>query len=57
MVIDRKRREQALINSQKRNQLLIEASTDAIFMESLDGSIIDCNDVALQCTAITAKKC
>jgi PAS domain S-box-containing protein/putative nucleotidyltransferase with HDIG domain len=48
MVIDRKRREQALINSQKRNQLLIEASTDAIFMESLDGSIIDCNDVALQ---------
>lgn len=48
MVIDRKKREQALLSSQKRNQLLIEASTDAIFMESFDGSIIDCNEIALR---------
>jgi PAS domain S-box-containing protein/putative nucleotidyltransferase with HDIG domain len=47
MVIDRKRREQDLLTSQKRNQLLIEASTDAIFIESLDGTILDCNDIAL----------
>lgn len=46
--INRKQREQDLLASQKRNQLLIEASTDAIFMESLDGAIIDCNEVALQ---------
>jgi PAS domain S-box-containing protein/putative nucleotidyltransferase with HDIG domain len=48
MVIDRKRHEQALLTSQKRNELLIEASTDAIFMESMDGAILDCNDIALQ---------
>jgi PAS domain S-box-containing protein/putative nucleotidyltransferase with HDIG domain len=47
-VIDRKHHEQALLTSQKRNQLLIEASTDAIFLESMDGSILDCNDIALQ---------
>jgi PAS domain S-box-containing protein/putative nucleotidyltransferase with HDIG domain len=47
-MIDRKKREQALLSSQKRNQLLIEASTDAIFMESFDGSIIDCNEIALR---------
>lgn len=48
MVIDRKRREQDLLTSQKRNQLLIEASKDAIFMESLDGTILDCNESALE---------
>lgn len=47
MAIERKRSEQAFRDSQKQNELLIAASTDAIFTESLDGSIIDFNDVAL----------
>jgi len=46
MAIERKRSEQALRTSQKRNQLLVEASTDAIFTAKLDGTITDCNDVA-----------
>lgn len=48
MAIDRKQREQDLLTSTKRNQLLVQASIDAIFMESVDGALIDCNDVALQ---------
>jgi PAS domain S-box-containing protein/putative nucleotidyltransferase with HDIG domain len=35
-----------LRNSQKRNELLVEASTDAIFIETLDGKILDCNSMA-----------
>ena len=46
MAIERKRAEQALLNSQRRSELLIEASTDGIFLESLDGKILDCNKVA-----------
>lgn len=46
MAIDRKRSEQALRDSQKRNQLLIAAATDAIFILNLDGTILDCNEVA-----------
>ena len=48
MAIDRKRAEQDLHRSQKRNELLVEASTDAIFVERLDGKILDCNSVATQ---------
>lgn len=48
MAIERKRSEQALRTSQKRNQLLVEASTDAIFTANLDGTILDCNDIATQ---------
>lgn len=46
MAIDRKRSEQELVRSQKRSELLVEASTDAIFIETLDGRIVDCNSVA-----------
>jgi PAS domain S-box-containing protein/putative nucleotidyltransferase with HDIG domain len=46
MAIERKKAEQALRNSQKRNELLIEASTDAIFTEAQDGTILDCNQQA-----------
>lgn len=46
MAIDRKRSEQALVRSQKRNELLVEASTDAIFIETLEGRILDCNSMA-----------
>ncbi len=48
MAIERKRVEQALRRSQKRNELIVEASTDAIFVETLDGIILDCNSVATQ---------
>ena len=56
MAIDRKRREQALLASKKRNQLLIEATTDAIFMETCDGLIIDCNEIALQMYGYTREE-
>lgn len=48
MAIDRKQAEQALSISQKRNQVLVEASTDAILLETLNGKILDCNQVAEQ---------
>jgi PAS domain S-box-containing protein/putative nucleotidyltransferase with HDIG domain len=56
MAIDRKQREQDLLTSTKRNQLLVEASIDAIFMETLDGAIIDCNDAALQMYGYTREE-
>lgn len=46
MAIERKRSEQALQNSQRRNELLVEATTDGIVLETLDGRIIDCNEIA-----------
>ncbi len=46
MAIERKRAEQALLSSQRRSDLLIEASTDGIFLEALNGKILDCNEVA-----------
>lgn len=48
MAIDRKRSEQALRDSQKRNELLVAASKDAILIGTMDGSILDFNDVALE---------
>lgn len=46
MAIDRRQSEQALINSQRNSELLVEASTDGILLESLDGRILDSNKVA-----------
>jgi len=46
MAIDRRQSEQALIYSQRRSELLVEASTDGILLESLDGRILDSNEVA-----------
>lgn len=46
IAIERKRAEQALSTSTKRNELLIQASTDCIFLESLSGDILECNAVA-----------
>ena len=46
IAIERKRSEQALSTSTKRNELLIQASTDCIFLESLTGEILDCNSIA-----------
>jgi PAS domain S-box-containing protein/putative nucleotidyltransferase with HDIG domain len=56
MAIDRKQREQDLLTSTKRNQLLIEASIDAIIMETMEGVIIDCNDAALQLYGYTREE-
>jgi PAS domain S-box-containing protein/putative nucleotidyltransferase with HDIG domain len=46
IAIERKRAEQALGTSTKRNELLIQASTDCILLESLSGAILECNAVA-----------
>jgi len=56
MAIDRKRADQAFRDSQKRNELLIAASTDAIFTETLDGRLVDVNDVALQMYGYTREE-
>lgn len=46
MAIERKRAEQELLSSQRRSELLITASTDGIFLETLAGKILDSNEVA-----------
>jgi|GEM_PF-812738 len=43
MAIDRKRSEEELRTNQQRFQTLVEASTDGIFLETLDGRILDVN--------------
>ena len=40
---NRKRAEEALRNSELRYRTLFEACTDAIFLETLTGRVIDCN--------------
>lgn len=45
-VIERKRAEDALRSSQATNRAIIESSTDAIFLETLDGRVLDCNSTA-----------
>jgi PAS domain S-box-containing protein/putative nucleotidyltransferase with HDIG domain len=48
MAIDRKRAEQALRDSQKRSELLVAASKDAILIGTLDGAIMDFNEVSTE---------
>jgi len=45
-VIERKRAEEALRSSQATNRAVIESSTDAILLETLDGHVLDCNSAA-----------
>lgn len=47
MAIERRQAEDALRSSQQRYQALVEACTDAIFLEKVDGKILDCNAAAL----------
>lgn len=46
IAIERKHAEEALEKSKIRNELLIQASTDGILLESLSGEILDCNKVS-----------
>lgn len=41
-----KQTEEELLNSELRYRTLFEASTDAVFLETLDGRILDCNESA-----------
>lgn len=56
MAIDRKRSDQALRDSQKRNELLVAASSDAIFAETLEGDFLDFNDIATQMYGYTREE-
>lgn len=56
IAIERKRAEQALRTSTKRNELLIQASTDCIFLESLSGDILDCNTIAEELYGFTREE-
>ncbi len=40
--------EQALKESEERFRTLVEASMDAIFLESLEGDVLDCNEAACE---------
>jgi PAS domain S-box-containing protein len=44
--IDRKRAEEALRDEEEKYRVLFETSQDAIFLETLDGHILDCNNNA-----------
>jgi PAS domain S-box-containing protein/putative nucleotidyltransferase with HDIG domain len=56
MAILRKRSEQDLRDSQKRNELLVSASKDAIFTVSISGKILDFNDVATEMYGYTREE-
>ena len=40
--------EQALAESEEKYRILFEASFDGVFLETLDGRILDCNGAACE---------
>jgi PAS domain S-box-containing protein len=47
-ITERKRSERSLAENESKYRTLFEASTDAIFVETLDGTILDCNASACE---------
>ncbi len=48
MAIERQRTSDSLNSTSQRYQAVVEASTDAIFLETIDGQVLDCNTAACQ---------
>jgi PAS domain S-box-containing protein len=55
-ITSRKHAEEELIRSEKKYRSLVEQSTDAIFINRLDGQIIDVNDKACQMLGYTKEQ-
>lgn len=55
-ITDRRRAEQAIRDSELKYHTLFETSTDAIFLETLDGRVLDCNAAACQMFGYTKEE-
>jgi len=56
MAIERKRAEATLRESETKYRTMFEASTDAIFLETLDGRVLDCNTAACKMLGYTKQE-
>ncbi len=56
MAIERKRAEATLRESETKYRTMFEASTDAIFLETLDGRVLDCNTSACKMLGYTKRE-
>jgi PAS domain S-box-containing protein len=56
MAIERKRAEIVLRESETKYRTMFEASTDAIFLETLDGRVFDCNTAACKMLGYTKEE-
>jgi PAS domain S-box-containing protein len=51
-----KKNEQALRESEAKYQMLFEASTDAVLLETLDGQVLECNAAACEMYGLTREE-